>query len=452
MSQKREIKLFGLRIDFRAAAMIILVLAVLVRAVYGVGTGAYERQHDWGGNNGHYQYVKIIATTGALPDNNDWQYYHPPLSHLVLAGGYAALSQFVKTESGEPDDAKISDILQVVPLVYSVLLLLVFLAVLRELDAENGMGLLAFAFFALHPTNIILSASLNNDMLTYLLYGLAFLFTVRWYKNQTFANIIGIGVSIALSMLSKFSGVLIAPLVAVLFLAVLIKRIRAKDGVGRLIAQFAVFAAVCIPLGLSYTIRNYILFGQPLGYVAYMGDNNWQYIDLPFIKRLFGYYAPDFASPFSDAYRHNILSTAFKTSLFGEWGGHFGSYSDRFGEGIKNAAAWALSGAAAVVTAEVAFLTARYAVRKRGDAAGDFAVKFLIVGNVVLNIGFFLYFNYKYPFGCTADFRYLAPLLISAALVFVLGTDGLGKKAKIIFAAPAAVFAALSAAFLTLFA
>ena len=432
--------------------MIVLVFAVLVRAVYGVGTGAYERQHDWGGNNGHYQYVKIIATTGALPDNNDWQYYHPPLTHIVLAGGYALLSNFVKTESGEPDDAKISDILQVVPLIYSILLLFVFLALLREFDAENLTGLLAFSFFALHPTNIILSASLNNDMLTYLLYGLSFLFTVRWYKDRSFPNIIGIAVSIALSMLSKFSGVLIAPLVAVVFLVAFIQSVKKKTHVGRLVAQFALFAAVCIPLGLSYTIRNFVLFGQPLGYVAYMGDNNWQYIDLPFIQRLFGYYAPDFASPFSDAYRHKILSTAFKTSLFGEWGGHFGNYSDRFGETFRNIVAWTLTGAAAVTTAETAFLSVRYALKKRKDAAGAPVIKFFILGNIVLNIAFFLYFNYKYPFGCTADFRYLTPVLISAALVFVLGSEDFGKKAKIALAVPVIAFSALSAAFLTMFA
>ena len=35
-----------------------------------------------------------------------------------------------------------------------------------------------------------------------------------------------------------------------------------------ILAKLAAFGAVCIPLGLWYPVRNLILFGQPLGYVA----------------------------------------------------------------------------------------------------------------------------------------------------------------------------------------
>ncbi len=414
-----------LKIDFSSKELLFLViiLAVVLRMFYGVLTGPYQRQHDWTGKSGHYEYVKIIANEGHLPSTNEWQFCHPPLNHLVLAGGYSVLSDIITDKDLNPDDAKISDILQVVPFVYSVLLLYIALLVLKELSVTGVYRLIAFSVFAFHPTNIILSASLNNDMLTYLLYGVSFLFTIRWYKNPTFFNIIGIALGISLSMLSKFSGVLIAPITAVCFLVILIKAIKERKGVGNLILQFAVFGIVCIPLGLSYTLRNYLLFGQELGYVAYMGDDNWQYIDLPFIQRLFGYYAPDFESPFSDAYRHNLLSTAFKTSLFGEWGAAFGSFSTRFGEFFPTVLGRIVTFFGAIFTAAASFLSARFAFGKT-----DKMLKFIVLGNFVLTFGFFLYFNANYPFGCTADFRYLTPLLFSLVCIVPLGLKEIKSK------------------------
>ncbi|MBQ2945458.1 MAG: hypothetical protein IJD95_02690 [Clostridia bacterium] len=444
MKQKKEIKLFGLSLDSRELLVFIFLLAVVFRMFYGVMTGPYTRQHDFSGTHGHYEYVKIIANEGALPKSNDWQFYHPPLTHIVLAGGYALLSGVIVTPEGAPDDAKIADILQVFPFIYSVLMLFVIYFILKELGLKGGYLLLGFSIFAFHPTNIILSASLNNDMLTYLLYGVSFLFTVKWYKEQSFFNIICLALSIAASMLSKFSGVMIAPLTAIVFLTVLIKYVREKKSVGGLIAQFAIFGVICIPLGLSYTLRNYILFEQPLGYVAYMGKDNWQYIDKPLISRLFGYWAPDLDSPFSDLYRHNILSTCFKTSLFGEWGGAFSGFSSRFGAAFTELAGWVVTFFAAVFTAVSAFLSGKYLFGGKQD--GVFS--FLLVGNFVLQFGFFIYFNAGYPFGCTADFRYLAPTLISLSALFPLGLKKVKSNLlKQSFIATAICFSLASSAF-----
>lgn len=449
MNQKKEIKLFGLSLDSRELFIFIFLIAVIFRMFYGVLTGPYTRQHDFSGAMGHYEYVKIIANEGALPKSNEWQFYHPPLTHIILAGGYSLLSGVIVTPEGSPDDAKIADVLQIFPFIYSVLMLFTVYFILKELGLKGKYLLLGFSIFAFHPTNIILSASLNNDMLTYLLYGASFLFTLKWYKEQSLFNIICLALSIAGAMLSKFSGVMIAPLTAVVFLAVLIRYIREKRNVGGLILQFAVFAAICIPLGLSYTVRNYILFGQPLGYVAYMGDDNWQYIDKPLISRLFGYWAPDFESPFSDAYRHNILSTCFKTSLFGEWGAAFSGFSSRFGENTTAFSGWVVTFSAAIFTAVSAFLSGKYLFD--GNHGGIF--KFLLLGNFLLQFGFFIYFNAGYPFGCTADFRYLAPTLISLAALFPLGLKTLKSNlAKSVFVSVSVCFSALSAAFYLFFA
>ncbi len=449
MNQKKEIKLFGLSLESKELLVFIFLLAVIFRMFYGVLTGPYTRQHDFSGANGHYEYVKIIATEGALPKSNDWQFYHPPLTHIILAGGYSLLSGVITTAEGTPDDAKIADILQIFPFIYSVAMLFVVYFILKEIGLKGKYLLLGFSVFAFHPTNIILSASLNNDMLTYLLYGAAFLFTVKWYKEQSYFNIICLALSIAASMLSKFSGVLIAPLTAIVFLVVLIKKIKEKSGVSGLISQFAVFGLICIPLGLSYTVRNYILFDQPLGYVAYMGDDNWQYIDKPLITRLFGYWAPDFESPFSDAYRHNILTTAFKTSLFGEWGAAFSGFSFRFGEKTTAIFGFAVSYAAAIFSAVSAFLSGKYLFAK--GKGGVF--KFLLLGNFILQFGFFIYFNAGYPFGCTADFRYLAPTLISLCALFPLGLKEMKSSLlKSVFVSTFVCFSVLSSAFYILFA
>ena len=68
---------------------------------------------------------------------------------------------------------------------------------------------------------------------------------------------------------------MIAPVTAMVFvwkLAVL-GRERKWRLLRGILAKLAAFGAVCIPLGLWYPVRNLILFGQPLGYVAPIGED-----------------------------------------------------------------------------------------------------------------------------------------------------------------------------------
>lgn len=428
----------GRRMTVNRLLAILIAAGIILRFGYMLYTPFFIRGHDVRTYDGygHLAYVYRLFNLQGLPDSNLGQFYHPPLAHIADAA-MARLYSFI---SGVSDPDTVFESARLIPCFASVALLFVCCRLFDALDFSKRAKLTALAVISFHPTFILLSASINNDMLMIFFFMTAFLYTIRWYKDPTYKNILLLAISIGCAMSTKFSGALAAVFTAVIFLLVLIRRYRSNDA-GNIARQLTAFAAVCLPLGLWYPIRNLKLFGQSLGYVAPISVKSQLYVgNIPFAERFLSFSLPDipknvWCDPFSD---FSVWAYTVKCALFGEF-----TFSDRH---IAAAAILIVSSHVLIVLSLGAMIWFLVANQKSNRLAAWslFALWALLMLS-------FIYFNIKYPFGCTMDFRYIVPTVITGAAFLGLLSDrltgGIKKALRAVLMAALAVFCASSAVF-----
>ena len=80
------------KLSFQTAIALLFMVGFVVRLTYMLNTPFNCRQYDTvtTSNDGHQDYAWIIYTTNALPDNNAYQFYHPPLNAFRFFQKYQA--------------------------------------------------------------------------------------------------------------------------------------------------------------------------------------------------------------------------------------------------------------------------------------------------------------------------------------------------------------------------
>ena len=156
-----------------------------------------------------------------------------------------------------------------------------------------------------------------------------------------------------------------------------------------------------LPLGLWHPIRNYILFEQPLGYVAPIPTTSALYTgDITIIDRLVLPFSRDGFGVYVNVWEeYNVWFYTLRNSLFGEY--NFGNLGF---------ASFAVFCNFLVILSSLAAFVYLIVKRKLQQNLLPVAVLF------VVQLGFFIYFNIRYPFGCTMDFRYIVPLLFCGVM------------------------------------
>lgn len=384
----------GMRLRGLVAAGMVLRIGYMLYTPYNV------REHDVGDltQAGHLSYIYTILTQFRLPQSNVGQFYHPPLSHALEALA-------VKIYSLLAPGAGLDEWFQaakIVPAFASCATLIVCWRLLDALAADRRVKFTAMAVLAFHPTFFVLASSINNDMLMIFFFMASLLYTVKWHRNPTMRNILLLAVLIGCAMSTKFSGALVAVLTAAVFLAMLLHRGRGQVAVPRLIGQFAAFGAVCLPLGLWYPVRNWLLFRQPLGYVLPLSTDSYQYIGYRSLWERFGLFSPTqlFSNPYCSVRSdYQLWVYTIKCSVFGEYG-----------------YAWMLRplALALVLVNTLLILWSLIAMAVLMCRRGHAGVR-LFAGLWAVMIASFLYFNLKYPFACTMDYRYIVPTAVVGA-------------------------------------
>ncbi len=403
----------------------LIAAGIVMRIGYMLYTPFLVRGHDIGAydKTGHFAYMYRLYSQWALPDSNKYQFYHPPFAHILQALVVKVFSWFQRTD----DLTALFQAAKIVPCFASCAMLIVVRSICRETKLSNRATALALAVVAFQPTFFILASSVNNDMLMLLLFMISVLYTIRWYYNPSMKNILLIALSIGLAMMTKLSGGMAALFTAPVFLAALVRRWREKHAKA-LFGQFAAFAGVCVPLGLWYPVRNLLLFKQPIGYVLLLSSSSDLYSgDHSFIERFLSFpadqiFKPLYCQPFGD---YNLWLYTFKCSIFGEF---------KF-EKMPDALA-ALLIAANLLLILVSLLAMIY-VMLRCKEANKF-IRFGLFWIWLTQMASFLLFNVNFPFGCTMDFRYIVPTVITGAVYTGIALDHMRNKNKI---APNAVFA-----------
>lgn len=410
-------------LESRHIIVLIMLLGIAVRVCYILATDWNERQHDVFvfETQGHAGYIYTIMKTGKLPETNTGLFYHPPLHPYIMGTVGRLLSKVINTTD------QVFEALQLLPAYYSLMCGVVFFKILNLFKLRQSTKILFFAFFLLHPSLIIFSGSINNDILCLLLSVCAVLYLLRFYKEQSIGNAVFMGIFLGLAMMTKLSAVTIAPVIAVVFIYRLAKPKNSRSKV--LISELC-FGLVSIPLGMWHPVRNLIKYDQPLGYVMpigkthplYCGDKSFfdRFISVP-VRKLFD---TPYCMPEDD---YNIPVYTVKCSVFGEYSFDFPKW-----------AAVTLLILNCLIIIFCIFATI-YAVVKK-DSKG------IILASIsAVSVLFFIWFNIRYPNGCSMDFRYISLCLacsaVNAAAVFDQVKD---SKIRIAAAIPIVLFTALS--------
>lgn len=259
----------------------ILLLSVLVRIYYICFVSVYDMQHDVGYIDryyGHLGYISYFLQNWHLPDfdvREAFQFWHPPLHHFISAVFLKFLWWIFPGQSGNYEP------LQLLPLLYITLSIIIVWKLLKLWKFKGASLFLPFLIISFHPTFIILSGSVNNDALCFLLTLLSVYLAILWYQKPTYKMILACAVSIGLAMSSKGTAFIAAFPMAFLFLAGLIKYKK------KVIGQLFLFGIISLPIGLWWYIRNYLLFGVPFNYIYRTATDAIGYLgNVPVWKRI----------------------------------------------------------------------------------------------------------------------------------------------------------------------
>ena len=403
-------------------ALITLIFAAgfFMRLGYTLYTGIYTRQCDLGefteGNYNlwHSGYILYVRDHMWIPDfnvMNKGEFYHPPFHYFVSA-------VFLKiTGLFGLKGTRYYETLQALSMLWTQYALIMVYKVVVKAGIKKESRITAALVISAFPAFTLMSASVNNDILSILLFFTGFYFGLKWFEEGTWKSIIPAALAVGFGMMTKLSVGMIAFPVGFLFIVKLIKDLADKDDKkkkGKTFIQLVVFGVICAPLGLWFQVRNYLKFGVPFTYVL-RADNPYQDLTkyTP-VQRIFGFYGFPIEDFFmnlgSDGEQdYNIFIAQVKTALFG-------------GENCRDDLTMSMAGYALllvflmlIILSVAGFIYTVITLKKRKSFWQDLSMIVLAVFQTASVISFSL----QYPHICSQDFRYSTPFILCGT-VFLL--------------------------------
>lgn len=375
---------------------VVTILAIGVRTLYVLYTGAEQRQHDLGEFetyhelNYHTEYIEYLLNNHKLLNEDvrlHWQFYHPPLTHIISAVFFGIYRKIA------PSYAHNWDALQSLSLFYS----LVTLAVLKKFtelwNLSEKAKTASYLTVALLPQFIYFSGALNNDPLSVMFAIAALYLALVWYNDEkkSFLKLMGLSLCIGLGMMAKLSAGLIAVPVAFIML----KAFFESKTKLKMFFEYVAFIVVCAPLGLWYQVRNYILWQVPITFVARpdIEASPGQLIaPMPVWNRFLA---------FGDGVDYNIISETLNAACFDDE-----YYRDYMPLALVG---YFLLSAFTVFTITIALNFIFTWIKERN------MMNLVMTILLVSQLASYVYFCLDFPYTCTMAYRYIVPTIIAGA-------------------------------------
>lgn len=393
------------KINYRKLILAVSIIGIILRIIYITYTPITQRQHDMEKEVGHLAYIETIYETGKLPEHNKWQFYQQPLHHKISAVWLKIAEIFgIELETAEES-------LQILTAIYSSTIIVISFFILKELGINDKLKLLVMTIIAIHPTFIILSGSINNDILMIMLTFLGILYLIKWYKNSSMKNTIILAITTGLIALTKISGTIIAVPILYVFIDKFWKDYftekNRKMVIKKYVLECIIFGIIALGIGLSYSIRNFLLFNQSIfyvpkaGQVVYCGDRS--------LFDRFNLFSKEwlkvFAYPTEDC---NVWTYLIKSSLFGEY--HLESIN-------------AISGVLLVLNIVIVVISLLCLGKIIIEKKQPMEIRMIIVFYITQML-MFIYSNIAMPYACTMDFRYIVPTILFGMIFIAEGIKG----------------------------
>lgn len=392
----------------------ILIAGIIMRIGYMLYTGCEVRGHDvWemdADSYGHAAYILNIMQRGQLPQTNTVQFYQQPMFYLLGS----AVSFLVNGILRSSEAYDLVDAAKLVSCMASCMTLFLAekLGTICGLKARGKKVLLLFVAFS--PTFYLTGGAVAPDALTVAFMTAEFVYTLVWEAAPTWKNTCILALLYGFGISTKISCGTVAIFTAGVFLRKLYQAIKEKEALGY-IKKYICFGVISFPLGLWYSVRNYVRFGQSLGYVVRIPDDNILYRGNRSIVVRFLWV--DFPNIMKDVYAdvatdYNALVYFLKSSLFGEF---------RFQIPV-----W-IPAVLLFTTVAIACIIAVAVVWQIRNRTG-YGNRILIMAAIFY--GSMIWFGIKYPFSCSLDYRYMGLLSVLAGMLLGFYMDAKKEAAK----------------------
>lgn len=407
------------KLNRKTVIFLLIIASFLLKLCYMLYTEGVARQHDTDGHTAHFGYAEWIYSNGTLPNTNDYQFYHPPLNAFIQSRFmvfFEVLFTFINNNAlwlvgGKPFALNAESYFyacQTLAVLYSVIISVTSCKILKRLQIDGVGGIIAICFILFFPRFVQLSGQLNNDLLGIMLTIVSVYWSIRFFQDQSWLNICFLAGFLGLALMTKLNTATICLPVAILFLFVFIDRIKTKntEKIVDICTKYFTFILICAPLGLWFQVYANVRFGQPFAYVFPYLNGELSTASIPWYRR---FLIPSFTSvvstPFANAWEdYNIIDYMIKSSMFGEFN-------------YWNGTAFAFVAVVLQYLYHIAFVvtTVFWVLHHKFEKTKLFDLKTILLGSIhltllVSQVAFYI----KMPFGCTMDFRYVVPLVLSS--------------------------------------
>lgn len=426
---------------------IIIFFGALLRFIYCIKASLTVVQHDILSDFGQFFYASHIFLTNSLFPSNIRQLYHPPLNAIIQSmvmrimflfskpslGNIQSIANYISGDYNILNTNKalnkylltLYEPAKYLSFIYSVLIVIIVYKILCYLEKKQiSKSITKYKTFIIsiisfYPGLVYLAGQYNNDPLAFLFFVLSLYLAIIWAHEKKLSTIILLAFSIGFGMITKISNGIIALVIAPMMVAILIRSIK-QDNFKKIFIQLLIFGIIVFPLGLSYAIRNYILFNQNLTYVLKVSTTNALYVGNDnIIKRYLSF-------PFSDLYNDkfgflnndrekNIWMGLLKTSTFEEF------LPKHLHDIFVIEAIMLINNLVFYITSIVAFflvfiktlrsIIKTYSFKEIED------INIISIMLAVLAVTTYIIFNYGHPASCTSHFRYVLYLPIANAIL-----------------------------------
>lgn len=377
-----------------------------VQLGYIAYTPFWDRQHDsrdfmnyqFGG---HFGYIGYIFFNNHLPTGNPtdyWCFFNPPLFYII-----SAIFMKIQTFFNFTIEQGLEN-LQILSVLYTTIFIIYVYRILKEINIRKVIIPLIL-FVGLSPAIVIMSGSLNNDILSIMLSTMAIFYCIKWYESDLVSDLIKIAITISLAIMTKISTAIIAVAIATIFL---VKVIQNKNDIKKYVKYFSIFALISLPIGLWFPIKNLILYDIPVTYVQSVDEDNDANISkYSILERLFSVSEGQLDSVninmSKENAEYNILLTTLKSYIVDEQIDYENNST------LKLTIPLIFICSFVILILFVVNLV--YILKNYKDINNNWILFFILL--FVLEIISYLKFCFDYPFTFTMNFRYIVPTLIS---------------------------------------
>lgn len=269
------------------------------------------------------------------------------------------------------------------------------------LKFTSGVKLGVFCFLLFFPASGIMANLVNNDAPVYFLMTAMLYQAYMWQQQGQFRNAVCLSGLLFLAGMTKFSGLMVAPGIGVLWL---FSFIAAKNKFDARLWGEGLIIGVGAVLGFGWGIF-LLYYGFPL-VPPPVEEAMVDYSAIAPADRVFDFSGFSFSAPFATPGRGgeaNVILALIKTALFGEW-----TWAGNFAVVLM----YGLAIVFAIIAAGLFFSLWSY---KLGD---NFSFNAFIVVLCFTVVGAWAHFWLNYPYFCSSEFRYVM-ILLPVSLLWV---------------------------------